>query len=100
MAILNEDEIYQSSTQYRLWAFTPAALTSMRATTNALAVKGVRAAIAAKQGVGDVEDMNVDCLTVDEEQKLVGFYYVKAMQLADFCEFPTNVKVRAASQSS
>ena len=38
----------------------------------------------------------VDCLTVEEEQKLVGFYCVKAMQFADFCEFPTNVKVAKA----
>ena len=35
----------------------------------------------------------VDCLSVEEELKLVGFYCVKTMQFADFCEFPTNVKV-------
>ena len=35
----------------------------------------------------------VDCLTVEEEQKLVNFYCVKAMDFADFCDFPTNVKV-------
>ena len=39
----------------------------------------------------------VDCLTVEEELKLVGFYCVKTMQFADFCEFPTNVKVRTFS---
>lgn len=35
----------------------------------------------------------IDCLTVDEEQKLVGYYCIRTMEFADFCEFPTNVKV-------
>ena len=80
---------------------------SLRSTTNASAADAVRAAIqsqhagqaASGSAQGGSKDKpstsakEVDCLTVEEEQKLVGFYCVKAMQFADFCEFPTNVKV-------
>ena len=111
MPTLTEDDIYRSSTQFKLWAFTPEALVSMRASTNALAADGVKAAIAGlhKTPNADPEarmdysprdseiNVDVDCLTVEEEQKLVGFYCVKAMQLSDFCDFPTNVKVRRVS---
>lgn len=104
---MSEDDIYRTSTQYRLWSFTRESLASLRSTTNASAADGVRAAIQsqrASQAASDTahdEDSykrpdstkEVDCLTVEEEQKLVGFYCVKAMQFADFCEFPTNVKV-------
>ena len=118
---MTEDDIYRTSTQYRLWSFTSEALGSIRLTTNALAADRVRAAIKRKQeartaerstsggepaGAGRIEEnetngnaegsgreKQVECLTVEEEQKLVGFYCVKAMELADFCNFPTNVKV-------
>ena len=107
MAQMTEDDIYRTSTQYRLWSFTRESLATLRSTTNASAADGVRAAIqsqqtgqagseTAKEGSnGKPPDFakEVDCLTVEEEQKLVGFYCVKAMQFADFCEFPTNVKV-------
>ncbi len=107
MAHMTEDDIYRTSTQYRLWSFTWESLASLRSTTNASAADGVRAAIrsqhTARTGSDTAKEANietasgaakeVDCLTVEEEQKLVGFYCVKAMQFADFCEFPTNVKV-------
>ena len=107
MAQMTEDDIYRTSTQYRLWSFTRESLASLRSTTNASAADGVRAAIqsqhtgqsatdAAKEGGNEKLSgpaKEVDCLTVEEEQKLVGFYCVKSMQFADFCEFPTNVKV-------
>ena len=96
MASLTEDDIYRTSTQYRLWAFSKDSLTSLRSTTNSLAIENVQAAIRSSRisnGHGDTNDKEVECLTVDEEQRLVGYYCVRAMQLADFCDFPTNVKV-------
>ena len=107
MAQMSEDDIYRASTQYRLWSFTRESLASLRSTTNAAAADGVRAAIRSQrtgQAGSDTAELGsskktpdsakeVDCLTVEEEQKLVGFYCVKTMQFADFCEFPTNVKV-------
>ncbi|OAX80866.1 hypothetical protein ACJ72_04794 [Emergomyces africanus] len=40
-----EDEIYRSSSQYRLWSFTEESLRSIRANTNAVASERVRVAI-------------------------------------------------------
>jgi len=111
MAILTEDDIYRTSTQFKLWSFTRETLASLRSSTNSLAADGVRAATRklqshkapASPGEDDGDDapthveQKIDCLTVEEEQKLVGFYCIKAMQFADFCDFPTNVKVCPAS---
>ena len=111
MPVLTEDDIYRTSTQYRLWSFTRDSLSSLRSTTNQSAADGVRAAlksIHSQQTAGESEGQSshdeatrptsylkeVDCLSVEEELKLVGFYCVKTMQFADFCEFPTNVKVQ------
>lgn len=109
MPDITEDDIYRSSTQYRLWSFTKESLASLRSTTNATAAEGVRTAIGSlhaqkkKDATGNREDHDtksqlssapkVDCLTVDEEQALVGYYCLKAMQFADFYPLPTNVKV-------
>ena len=97
---MTEDEIYRTSTQYRLWSFTEESLVSLRSTTNSLAATRVRAAIQRSHSNNEEgdrstegEDEQTDYLTVEEEQKLVGFYCVKAMDFADFCDFPTNVKV-------
>ena len=105
---MTEDEIYRTSTQYRLWSFTPESLSAQRSRTNALAAEGVRAAL---QGLSSAKALTsvqiddsgasilpnhsevVDCLSVEEEQKLVGFYCIRAIGLADFCDFPSNVKV-------
>ena len=102
---MTEDEIYHTSTQYRVWSYTAETLASLRSKTNSVAASRVRDAIRrlrlerggsdeqAEGGQQTEPDGVVDCLTVDEEQKLLRFYYVQAMELADFCEFPTNVKV-------
>ena len=121
---LTEDDVYRTSTQYRLWSFTSEALASIRRATNRQAADHVRAAIrraqegrtagraasavrsgeGEKDGIGkddeNGEGPQVQCLTVEEEQKLVGFYCVKAMELADFCNFRTNVKVKMCLSSS
>ncbi|KAI9677381.1 MAG: hypothetical protein M1817_006333 [Caeruleum heppii] len=116
---MTEDDVYRQSTQYRLWSFTPETLASLRARTNALATERVRAAIdratkAKTAGVesgdtppegGDVPGRSrngsstghdIQCLAVEEEQKLVNYYCVQAMALAeDYCKLPTNVKATA-----
>ena len=105
---MTEDEIYRKSSQYRLWSFTPQSISAQRVHTNALAAKEVRAAIRSSHAARltanpQADDFKtgspvkvseaVDCLSVEEEQKLMGWYCIQAMKLADFCEFPTNVKV-------
>lgn len=101
---MTEDEVYRTSTQYRLWSFTPEFLSTARASTNSVAADGVRAAIKNLHSskVGDdasnassqsTTPREVDCLTVEEEQKLVWFYCMKALKFGKFCDFPTNVQV-------
>jgi len=114
MATLTEDELYRSSTQYRLWSFTPDKLSSLRANTNALAAEHVKAAIKrhrhAKSHVSvdvsattsaatsDAENNavsngpggpvrspptgEVDCLTAEEEKKLIDFYCTSCLQMS------------------
>lgn len=111
---MTEDDVYRTSTQYRLWSFTPESLASLRSMTNSLAADRVRAAIkrlrqSQSSGAdastadedrgqgGEAEQTQVqnvvDCLSIEEEKKLVGYYCSRAMELADFCDFPTNVRV-------
>ena len=100
--VLTEDDRYRASTQYRLWSFTVPSLSSLRAITNATAAEGVRTAVKnlhlqkAKSNP-EFQDgsqlAEIDCLTVDEEQRLVGYYCLKTMLFADFSKFPTHVKV-------
>ena len=104
---MTEDDIYRASTQYRLWSFTPETLASLRATTNATAADGVKTALrilkqSSEKEHGDPDSCNrtgteVDCLTIEEEQKIVSYYCLQTLKLVDFCEYPTNVKVIIAS---
>ena len=103
---MTEDEIYRSSTQFRLWSYTEESLASLRATTNSLAATRVKDAIRRLRTKDGTEDdmeedgppknrnqRDVNCLTVEEELKLVSFYCVTAMEFAKFIAFPTNVMV-------
>ncbi|PGH20366.1 hypothetical protein AJ80_03634 [Polytolypa hystricis UAMH7299] len=118
-----EDEIYRTSTQYRLWSFTPASLTSVRENTNAVAAERVRAAIRrareekrAKDGQqqqaisgsgapnagsggggGSGGEKDIECLTVEEELELVRYYCEKLMELADTYQPPIPTAVRATA---
>ncbi|KAI4121994.1 MAG: hypothetical protein LQ338_006045 [Usnochroma carphineum] len=107
---MTEDDIYRTSTQYRLWSFTSATLASLRATTNAIAADGVRDAyrsLKANTGQGKstqneapAADGEVDCLTVEEEQTIVRYYCLCTLDFVDFCEYPTNVKVSLGLKST
>ena len=108
---MSEDERYRTSTQYRLWSYTPASLLALRSTTNRIAADRVREAVrrvrekrAALSSADTSEAENgrsasarpeteVDCLTVDEELKLVAFYCQQMIQLGDHLKVPTDVKV-------
>ncbi|KAI9818386.1 MAG: hypothetical protein M1827_000444 [Pycnora praestabilis] len=115
---MTEDDVYRASTQYRLWSFTSDSLASLRKTTNSNTAGRVRVAIkraresqtstpipssgnTSDNGVpgrsvsGDGKESDIECLTVEEEQKLVGFYCAQAIKLAKFCDFPTNVTATA-----
>lgn len=102
MPDVTEDDVYRASTQYRLWSFTRESLASLRSTTNATAAEGVRAAITNVRSQKVETDatehdedapVEVDCLTVEEEQRMVGYYCFKTMEFADHFKFGTYVKV-------
>lgn len=108
---VTEDDRYRSSTQFRLWSFTPASLLALRSSTNQLAASRVREAVRRAretQSSADVSDADpesksgaastlpegeVDCLTVEEELKLIVFYCRQTLQLGKHLNLPTDVNV-------
>ncbi|KAJ9243566.1 hypothetical protein DTO271D3_7207 [Paecilomyces variotii] len=115
-----EDEIYRSSTQFRLWSFTQDSLASLRSSTNALAGDRVRAALrrarqarqSATEGPsvagtptpGDAEakteggpEKEIECLTPQEELELVGYYCEKTLELGETYKPPLPTIVRATA---
>jgi cyclin H len=114
---MNEDERYRTSTQYRLWSYTPESLAALRATTNQVAAERVKAAIqrarasratsTSASGETSETEQNgsnsravsmdpateINCLTVEDELKLVTFYCRQTLDLGDHLGVPTDVKV-------
>ncbi|KAF7897218.1 hypothetical protein EAF00_005446 [Botryotinia globosa] len=108
-----EDARYRTSTQYRHWSYTPSALRSLRESTNALATTQVRDAVRrarearaassndnseaenSRSASAALTDGEVDCLTVDEELKLLDYYCRQMLQLGDHLGVPIEVKATA-----
>ncbi|GLB07023.1 hypothetical protein AtubIFM57258_002342 [Aspergillus tubingensis] len=112
-----EDEIYRSSSQFRLWSFTEASLKQLRATTNAVASDRVRAALRRAQDARRsatssttgtpapgsdaenkaTEDKQIECLTPEEEQQVVDYYSEQIIQLGENYKPPLPTIVRATA---
>jgi cyclin H len=107
---MSEDERYRTSSQYRLWSYSPSSLLALRTTTNQKAAARVREAVQRLQETraissGDTSETengrtnsaapegDVDCLTVEEELKLLAFYCRQTIQLSDHLKYPKEVKV-------
>jgi cyclin H len=117
-----EDDIYRSSTQFRLWSFTRDSLQSLRANTNALAVERIRATQrrvreavrsttpstveASTPNPSDAEGggkpdviarKDVVCLTPEEELEFVGYYCEQTLELGETYNpsLPTAVRATA-----
>ena len=104
---MSEDERYRTSTQYRLWSYSPESLFALRSSTNQIAADRVRGAVRrvreARNDTGEAEngrsasavvpEGEVDCLTVEEELKLVAYYCRQTILLGDHLKVPTDVKV-------
>ena len=114
-----EDDIYRTSSQFRIWSFTEESLGSLRATTNTLASERVRAALrrarearqsaagtpnqsggeadqnGASKGAGEEKD--IECLTPEEEQELVRYYCEKTVELGDTYKPPVPTIVRVSA---
>ena len=106
--LLSEDDIYRTSTQYRLWSFSAESLAALRKQTHDLAIERARQYAgdrAVQNGDGDVH-MNgtshengtsdggrVECLTGEEELRLVQRYCDQIRSTSDHFKWPVNVKV-------
>ncbi|KAF1812011.1 cyclin-like protein [Eremomyces bilateralis CBS 781.70] len=117
---MKEDDLYRASTQYRLWSFAPEKLAALRVNTNSIAAERVIGAIqrARAQRLGTASgdasesepqsqkresreastatgDQETECLTADEELKLVEYYSTQCVPLAKPFKFPINVVATA-----
>lgn len=113
-----EDEIYRTSSQFRLWSYTTASLQSLRVTTNAVASERVRAAIrrarethpsASSSAAGTPhpgsdgegrrpDEKQIECLTPEEELVLVRYYCEKTLELGETYKPPLPTMVRVSEQ--
>ena len=84
---LSEDDMYRTSTQYRLWSFGPEALLSLRQNTHLAAVER------AKQYLPDTDASTF--LTLDEETRLVQRYCDTISSTAAHLKWPSHVKATA-----
>ena len=116
-----EDDIYRTSSQYRLWSFTEDSLRAVRANTNATASQRVRAAVRrarearrqasatpsrsdTPEAAGTPKSTNgaegvereIECLTPEEELELVQYYCEKTMELGDEYKPPLSTAVRVS----
>ncbi|KAF2160744.1 hypothetical protein M409DRAFT_59768 [Zasmidium cellare ATCC 36951] len=93
---LSEDDIYRTSTQYRLWSYSPAQLAAQRRKTHELAIARAQQN-ASKDGEqnGASDAGNVEYLTEEEELRLVQRYCVNIRATAEHLKWPINVKTTA-----
>ena len=102
---LSEDDIYRTSTQYRLWSFSPESLASLRKKTHDLAIERGRRYVG-QNGVGNGEvnghsdGDQIEFLTEEEELRLVQRYCDQIRSTSDHFKWPINVKVHISSNPS
>lgn len=86
---LSEDDLYRTSTQYRLWSFSPEQLDAQRKKTHELALARARQY---QQNAAISQD---DLLTQEEELGLVNRYCTVTTLMAERLKFPNNVTATA-----
>lgn len=114
-----EDDIYRTSSQFRLWSYTETSLRSLRAKTNAAASERVRTALrrareaqqstassavgtpmtsqpgSESEGKGN-EEKEIDCLTPEEELVFVRYYCEQLLELGETYKPPLPTLVRVS----
>lgn len=99
---LSEDDIYRTSTQYRLWSFSPERIAALRKQTHDLAVERARQYAgdrvvqnggAVTNGASQANGESIECLTEQEELRLVQRYCDQIRSTSDHFKWPINVKV-------
>ena len=99
---LSEDDLYRTSTQYRLWSFSPETLAALRKKTHDIAIERARryAGQRANNGHGSETEQNADdepieYLTEQEELLLIQRYSDQIRSTVDHLKWPINVKASA-----
>jgi cyclin H len=106
---LNEDDLYRSSTQFRNWSFTAAQLANVariraQRAQDAIDNDGAGSGVEKENGSGtsgantpNASGMQtateVNCLTAEEEMKIVNEFCERAIALGNHYSFPLNVVV-------
>ena len=97
-----EDDIYETSSQFRYWSYTRETLSGLRKTTNQLAAERVKDAFRrsrAGQPANDSSkastDIDIDTLTVDEELRIIRWGCSKIIEMGEAMtpKIPMNVVV-------
>ena len=99
--VLTEDDIYRTSSQFRVWSFSPEALAARRTQTHEIAIerierqrnKGANSALNGDHN-GQQNGEKLDYLTEQEELRLVQKYCDMIRATNDNLSWPANVKVR------
>ncbi|QIW99449.1 hypothetical protein AMS68_004967 [Peltaster fructicola] len=86
VTLLSEDEIYRTSSQYRLWSFSPEKLAAQRKKTHELAIER----IATQPTDGSTE--HGQYLSEEQELRLVQRYCEQIRATNDHFKWPVNVK--------
>lgn len=111
-----EDEIYRTSSQFRVWSYTEKSLQSLRATTNTAASDRVKIALrrardaqqsttpsatGTPQPGSDIDSKTdekpIDCLTPEEELVFVRYYCESLLELGDEYKPPLPTTLRATA---
>ncbi|KAI0757125.1 cyclin-like protein [Daedaleopsis nitida] len=90
----SQHSIYESSTQFRYWRFSPEQLAHMRFNLNEGAVSAIRNAFEAND---PGSSSSVSFLTSEEEHILVKLYVGKISQLCGHFRFPEEVEATAVT---
>lgn len=89
---LTEDDIYRTSTQHRLWSFSPTTLAAQRKQTHDLAVKRAEHYLSHQQNGASNGDQATELLTEAEELALLLRYTTQLRSTSDHFKWPIQVK--------
>ena len=103
MKQVSTDELYRRSTQYNLWSFSKQGLALKRHETRELALKKAREKLKESKArveiptaiASQIETIDIDPPTEQEEQDFLRYYAGNVMETADFFRMPTQVKATA-----
>lgn len=92
---LTEDDIYRTSTQYRLWSFSPESLSAQRKQTHDLAIERAKRYLPQSNGTSNGHS-TPELLTEAEELALLNRYVRQLHTTADHFKWPLPIKATAS----